>query len=259
MKNILSTLLVGSTLLLATHAAQAHQIWFEQSPDRSMAFYYGEYDENMLEVSPGGMDRFKALQGQWLSAAGTKPLTLTLAHDHFSVAQKPGKDDSFLAADKAYPIFQVKDEGKTVSAYWTPATRWVSDFRAREPELDLDIVPTGVVNGDQVEFQVFYLQDPLGNVPVKMSSASGWILQANTDGEGKVSFKLPWKGTYVLGIEYRDRSESGERVSAEGTREKYDILAYSSSLSFHKDTGIAPLPRAESNLPASEIARLNKK
>ncbi|WP_122318377.1 DUF4198 domain-containing protein [Pseudomonas cichorii] len=259
MKKTLSTWLAGSALLLAANSVQAHQIWFEQSPDRTMTFYYGEYDENMLEVTPGGMDRFKALEGQWLSTAGTAPLTMKLHRDHFTVLQKPGKQDSLLAADKQYPIFQVKDEGKTVNAFWTPATRWVSDFSAREPELDLDIVPTGVVNGDQVEFQVFHLHDPLGNVPVKMSSASGWVLQANTDGEGKVSFKLPWKGTYVLGIEYRDRSEGGERAGLDGNKEKYDILAYSSSLSFHKATGLEPLPRADSTLPASEIARLNKK
>ncbi|MBN6712535.1 DUF4198 domain-containing protein [Pseudomonas capsici] len=259
MKKTLSTLLAASALLLAAPAVQAHQIWFEQAPDRSMTFYYGEYDSNMLEVTPGGMDRFKALEAQWTSASGTVPLKMKLERDHFTVAQKPGKNDSWLAFDKQYPIFQVKDEGKTVSAYWTPATRWVSDFRAREPELDLDIVPTGVVKGDEVEFQVFHLHDPLGNVPVKLSSGSGWVLLATTDGEGKVRFTLPWKGTYVLGIEYRDRSEGGERVGIDGNKEKYDILAYSSSLSFHKATGLAPLPRAESTLPASEIARLNKK
>lgn len=260
MKKAISTWVASSVLVLITGAAEAHQIWFEQAPNSStVTFYYGEYDNNMLEVTPGGMDRFKALQGEWLKKSGVAPLTMNLNRDNFSIKEKPAKGDSLLAVDKKYPIFQVKDEGKTVDAYWTPATRWVSDLSARKPELDLDIVPTGVVRGDQVEFQVSYLKDPLSNVPVTMSSGSGWVLLAKTDGEGKVSFKLPWKDTYVLGIEYRERDGGGERVDVNGTKEKYDILAYSTTLSFRKDSGVAPMMRADASLPASEIARLNKK
>jgi hypothetical protein len=258
MKKVLSALVIGTVATLGAASVQAHQIWFEQGKDRTVTLYYGEYDKNMLEVTPGGMDRFKALSGQWVTANGTQPLPMTLQRASFSVGDKPGKDDSLLAVDKKYPIFKVKDEGAVVDTYWTPATRWVSDFRARSPQLDLDIVPTGVVKGDVVQFQVFYMNEPLTNKPVTLSSASGWDNLGTTDGEGKVSFALPWKGTYVLGIEYRDRT-SGERVNTDNATEKYAIKSFSSTLSFAQTTGVTPLPKAPSTLPASEIARLNKK
>lgn len=258
MKLAVSTLAFVTASMLCTASASAHQIWFEQSPDRTMTFYYGEFDRNMLEVTPGGMDRFKALAGQSLSDSGAKPLDMKLQRASFSVAQKPGKGDSFVAVDTRYPIFKVHDDGAAVDSYWTPATRWVGDFSARQPELELDIVPTGVVKGNVAQFQVFYQKEPLTNKPVTLSSWGGWDYLGTTDGEGKVSFALPWKGMYVLGIEYRDRTP-GERVNTEGVTEKYAVRGFSSSLSFYQPTGAEPMKRAPSTLPASEIARLNAK
>lgn len=258
MKKVITTFVLGAAAMLGAASVNAHQIWFEQGNDRTVTLYYGEFDRNMLEVTPGGMDRFKALSAQWLSEGGSKPLPMTLERASFSVADKPGKHDSLLAVDKKYPIFKVRDEGAVVDEYWTPATRWVSDLSARSPELDLDIVPTGVVKGNAVQFQVFYLKEPLTNKPVTMETGSGWDYLGTTDGEGKVSFPLPWRGTYVLGVEYRDRVP-GERVNTENVTEKYAIKGFSSTLSFYQSTGADPMPRAPSTLPASEIARLNKK
>ncbi|WP_321794725.1 DUF4198 domain-containing protein [Caballeronia sp. J97] len=257
-KKLLASLAIGlGTLFSAVHV-QAHQIWFEPTPDRTFKLYYGEYDKNMLEVTPGGMDRFKALQGAWVSQKGEQPLDLKLHRDFFSVGQVPAKGDSLIAVDEKYPIFKVRDEGAVVDTHWTVATRWVGDLRKRDPELLLDIVPTGVVDGKRVQFQVFYDKEPLTNKPVTLSSRAGWDYLGTTDGEGKVSFPLPWKGIYVLGVEFRDRV-AGERVNTENVTEKYAIKSFSSTLSFYQPTGLKPMPQAPSTLPASEIARLNKK
>lgn len=252
------SLAIGIGLAVATGGACAHQIWFEPTGGNAFKLYYGEYDRNMLEVTPGGMDRFRALKGKLVTKDGEKPLDMTLHRDFFDVVQKVGKDDTLVAVDQKYPIFKVHDEGAVVDTYWTVATRWVGDLRPRAPELDLDIVPTGVVDGSRAQFQVFYQKEPLTNKPVTMSSASGWDYLGTTDGEGKVSFPLPWKGIYVVGVEFRDRT-SGERVNTENATEKYAIKSFSSTLAFNQSNGATPLPRAPSTLPASEIARLNKK
>ncbi len=121
MKQVLSALVIGTVATLGAASVQAHQIWFEQGKDRTVTLYYGEYDKNMLEVTPGGMDRFKALSGQWVTANGTQPLPMTLQRASFSVGDKPGKGDSLLAVDKKYPFFKVKDDQRLSCAF--PATR----------------------------------------------------------------------------------------------------------------------------------------
>jgi hypothetical protein len=250
MKRRYSALLLGFGLFGGMGSVQAHQIWFERTSAQALVLHYGEYDKNVLEVTPGGLDRFQALKG-W-SAEGDTPLTLQRQRDAFAVSYQPSAQGSLLAADQQYPIFDLHEQGKTLKAYWTPATRWVGDLRARQPVLDLDIVPTGVADDATAQFQVFYLRKPLADQEVVLETGSGEVFTQTSDAHGTVTFELPWQGTYVVAAEYR--------VAAPGQRatETYDVKSYSSTLSFHRDTGKPPLPRAASQLPASEKARLAK-
>jgi uncharacterized GH25 family protein len=256
MKTITTTVLLGCGVMLLAASVQAHQIWFEPSQHKLLALYYGEYDKNMLEVTPGGMDRFKALQ-VWSRRGVQQPLTLTLQRDHFTIEQSPAVQDTLLAADAYYPIFDLHEQGKTLKAYWTPATRWVGDLRARSPELDLDIVPTGVIDGGKAQFQVFFLNKPLAQKTVALETASGEVINQTSDADGKVSFEMPWQGTYVVAAEHKVYT-AGERTSPQKQLEPYDVRSFSSTLSFYQPGGKTPLPRAPSQLPASEIARLKK-
>ncbi|MEX5688245.1 MULTISPECIES: DUF4198 domain-containing protein [Pseudomonas] len=247
--------LLGFGVFMLASSSEAHQIWYEQPPGQPLALYYGEYEKNILEVTPGGMDRFQQLKG-W-SVSNPQPLTLTLQRQAFAVAHQTRADDSLLAQDPHYPIFDLHEADKTLKTHWTPATRWVGDLRARAPELTLDIVPTGVVDGHQAQFQVYYLEKPLADQEVMLETGSGEVFTRRTDSTGKVSFDLPWQGTYVVAVEYKDRTP-GERVSPQGKTEPFDLKSFSSTLSFYRTQGQAPLPRAPSQLPASEVARLKK-
>ncbi|MHA3737225.1 DUF4198 domain-containing protein [Pseudomonas sp. Eth.TT006] len=248
--------LLGYSVFLLAGSSEAHQIWYEQPPGQALSLYYGEYDKNMLEVTPGGMDRFQQLKG-WSVGNPSLPLNLTLQRQAFAVAHQGKRDDSLLAEDAHYPIFDLHEAGKTLKTYWTPATRWVGDLRARTPELTLDIVPTGQVEADKAQFQVFYSKKPLVDQDVVLEIGSGEVVTARTDKSGKVSFDLPWQGTYVVAVEYKDRI-AGERVGPDGKAEPYDLKSFSSTLSFYRTQGKPPLPRAPSQLPASEVARLKK-
>lgn len=248
--------LLGYGVFMLASSSEAHQIWYEQPPGQPLALYYGEYDKNMLEVTPGGMDRFQQLKG-WSTGNNSKPLNLTLQRQAFAVAHQASGDDSLLAQDPHYPIFDLHEADKTLKTHWTPATRWVGDLRVRTPELTLDIVPTGRVDGNKAQFQVYYSQKPLADQDVMLETGSGEVFTQRTDAAGKVTFELPWQGTYVVAVEYKDRTP-GERVSPQGKTEQYDLKSFSSTLSFYRTQGKQSLPRAPSQLPASEVARLKK-
>ena len=61
MNNVANTLL--ATLLCGAFAsANAHQIWIEQDGKRARVVF-GEFAENLRELSPGRLDKFVALTG----------------------------------------------------------------------------------------------------------------------------------------------------------------------------------------------------
>lgn len=248
--------LLGYGAFMLATASEAHQIWYEQLPGQPLALYYGEYDKNVLEVTPGGMDRFRQLRA-WSMADRSAPLQLSLQRQAFLLVEQPGQEDSLLAQDLHYPMFDVHEGAKTLKAAWTPATRWVGDLRARSPELTLDIVPTGVADAGRAQFRVFYAGKPLTGQEVMLETASGEVFKQRSDAAGNVSFELPWQGTYVVAVEYQDNSP-GERLDPAGKPERFDVKRFSSTLSFHRQQGQAALPRAPSQLPASEVARLKK-
>lgn len=245
LKPMFRSIAAGLALAAAAGAAHAHQIWFEQAGS-AITFRYGELDENLHEVSPGGLDRFRALEASWIKAKGVEPLAMQKQHDGFAVPARTAAGESLLAIDNNYPMFDTKRDGKLLRTWWVPATRWVSDFSARKAELPLDFVPTGARRGDAVEFQLVYKGEPLAGEKVKLATPSGWIKYATTDADGKVAFALPWKGNYVLGVYYTDEIE-GVRGD-----EKYQLEGYNTSVSFNLAKGLAPLATAAQTLPGGK-------
>src|SRR5688572_15763733 len=84
------------------------------APVAGLVLRYGELDENMHEVSPGGLDRFGRLQARWIGARGEQPLALDKQRDRYTLppAAKPAPGDSFVAIDKHYPMFDTQRDGK---------------------------------------------------------------------------------------------------------------------------------------------------
>lgn len=240
-------------LLACIAPLNAHQTWFEQQ-GHGLTFRYGEYDVNMHEVSPGGLDRFGKLEAQWQGKAGSKPLVLSKQEDRLDLPAgfHPEPGDSLVAIDREYPMFNTARDGKSLRTFWVPATRWIGDFSARKPELPLDIVPTGDRRGDAVEFQLSYLGEPLAGETVTLVTASGWSRKAVSDADGRFAFALPWKGDYVLGIYFIDEA-SGVRKLAGKPDEPYQLEGYNFALSFPVREGLEPLPTAQKTLPASVL------
>jgi hypothetical protein len=220
---------------LSTLSAGAHQLWLEDDAGGAK-LYFGEFGDNLHEISPGYLDKLAQPVATLINAAGEKSVPLANAKDGYSSSSKLVNGDALIAVDALYPVIESKDGDKPVRTVWTPAARFVTTLSARPPKLTLDVVPTGKVG----EFQVFFRNAPLKEVDVTLTAASGWSRQGSTDVDGKVRFSLPWKGRYGLLVRHRE-DKPGSRPGAGGAQ-AYDRASFATTLTFVSSSGLEPPP-----------------
>jgi hypothetical protein len=219
-----------STLLLAT-SAQAHQIWLQQDA-KSASLYFGEFGENLREASPGLLDRFGQPSAVLLGGSDEKTLTLTKGKDAFSLSERAAKNQSIIAQDAHYPVFEHKTGDVVTRTAWTPAARLITSDAEQAPRLTLDLVPTG----KHGEFKLFYKGQPLPKTKVGVVTSSGWSKEAYSSEQGLVTFDLPWQGTYVVEAHHTDK------VAGERDGKAYDVASFVTTLSLIQSKGLKPLP-----------------
>ena len=240
------TLLVCAPWLAISSLAHAHQVWLE--PDGAgTKLYFGEFGDNLHEASPGYLDKLALISATVVSPKGEKVVESKKSSDGITIAGRAAKGDSVVAVDFAYPLLENKEGGKTTKTAWTPAARYVPELGPQQPKLVLDVVPTNTTG----EFQVVYRGAPLAKAEVSLVAVSGWSLTGNTDDKGKVSFKLPWKGTYALLVRHKDAAP-GKRKNAQGADEAYDSSSYATTLTFATSTGL-PSPPAPPAAPPNKL------
>ena len=240
MKHNLTAVLISSALIMGS--AQAHHLWIEQD-GKQATLYFGEYGDNLREVSPGRLDRFVKPTAQKVSSKGSEQLTAVKAANGFTLSSVAAKGESLLAEDAAYPITDRKDGDKTYRSLYVPAARFAADTARQEPKLTLDVVPTGKVEKGMVELQVFYKGKPLHKAKVAVVTASGWMQEISSAEDGKLMVAMPWAGSYVMEVKQADGA--GERGG-----EKYDRASYVTSLTMVQEAGIAPLPAPVAAVPS---------
>jgi uncharacterized GH25 family protein len=232
---------IAAALAMVAAQAAAHHVWIEQD-GQGARLHFGEFADNVREVSPGLLDKFMQARAKLVSADGEQALTVQKTSAAFAIPATAGKGES-IVAEADYPAYDKKDAGQTLRGVWIPAARYVADFSAQTPTLVLDVVPTG----KEGEFQIFYRGQPLPEVSVSAIAASGWSRDGQTDAQGRVSFNLPWQGAYGIEVKHNDKTP-GERAG-----EKYDIASYVTTLSFVQPDGLVSPPapivqaKAESN------------
>ena len=77
-------------------AASAHSLWLERQGD-GLRLYFGEFEENLREASPGLLDRLSP-QAK-VAVAGDKALKVDKTAGFFTVAGVVSVDDSVVAED----------------------------------------------------------------------------------------------------------------------------------------------------------------
>jgi len=205
----------------------AHHLWLERVGG-GFRLYFGEFGENLREVSPGSLDKLQP-QARAVSSTGERPLTAEKSADAFVLTGKSDGADSILAEDLRWPSFERKRDGKR--GVYMPAARFVPDRSPRTAVLTLDVIPRG---GDR--FQVTYKGKPLTKAKVEIRTPSGWGREEHTDADGTFEVKLPWRGTYVFEVQHAD-NDPGKRGD-----ESYDFANYVTSLTIVQTEGIEPLP-----------------
>jgi uncharacterized GH25 family protein len=215
---------------------QAHQIWIEQSDGQNAVVRFGEFGENLREVSPGLLDKFAKVIGTLISTKGEQKSDATKTANGFTLPFSTAPGDGIVAEDASYPLYVWKQQDKEVTNWFYPAARLITSFAAQQPKLVLDLVPTG----QEGQFKLFFKNQPKAKTKVTLVTESGWSKEGHTDEQGLVTFSMPWKGTYVAEVSFNDRS-AGERAGTNGA-EKYDAVSYVTTVTYVNVNGLTPIP-----------------
>jgi hypothetical protein len=201
--------------------ASAHTLWLEREGDGAR-LYFGEFDENLREASPGLLDR---LSPQARIAGSDKALKVDKTAGFFAVTGAVGADDSVVAEDAR--ITERRGAEKPTRVLSRLGARTVADFKERPAVNTLDVVPAGKPGA----FKVFYQGKPLAKAKLELIAESGWKREFKTDEQGAVEAPLPWRGAYVIEVQHTDATPGklGE--------EAYDSVRCASTLAFRVTDG----------------------
>ncbi|MCG5260418.1 DUF4198 domain-containing protein [Cupriavidus gilardii] len=227
-------------------AAHAHQIWIEQAPGGNASVRFGEFAENLREVSPGTLDKLGVPSAALISARGEQAADGVKTADGFALPFKASRGDAIVAQAPHYAFYPFKRGDQQLTGWYFPAARLVTDFAPQAPKLALDVVPAGKAG----QLQVFFRGKPLPKAKVALVTQSGWAKEKQTDDQGKVAFDMPWQGVYVAEVSHQDETP-GERQGPGGP-ERYHRVDYVSTLTFVKPDGLPAVPAAPA--PAAKKA-----
>lgn len=212
-------------------SALAHHVWILPSePGGVLQVHFGEFAENLKEVSPGLLDRID-VSARLVAAKGDTPLETKRATDAIALSGRAGPGESVIAEDTRAPVRERKSGEQTTRSVYNPAARFVTDFTARQPVLTLDVVPTGQPG----QFKVVFRGAPLPKAKVSVMAASGWARELRTDDAGAFQVELPWKGAYAIEVSHADHTP-GNRGG-----QSFDLTNFVTTLSFVQLTGLEPL------------------
>jgi hypothetical protein len=223
--------------------ASAHFLWLEPEADGAR-LYFGEFEENLREASPGLLDRLTPLPEAKLDASsGTKPLKVEKSPTSFVIMGGRGPTDSIVA--EQVRVNERKQGDKVTRTLGRLAARYVPDFSERAPALTLDIVPAGKPGA----FKVVYKDKPLPKAKLELINQSGWKRELRTDEQGVLVVALPWKGNYVIEVEHLDPTAGTQGAEA------YDGMRFVSTLSFKVAEGGEAPPTPPVFTPKREMNR----
>ena len=230
--------LIAIALLLSVVAKHslAHALWFDlpavvkTGQSVPVKIYFGEYHENLREISGGRLDERSNTELHVLgpAATGSKDLVLKQRQNHFlaMLATKKSGVYDLMATDKQSTVVDYTKYGiGVVRPIFYARTRLLAFKKgevsertaAVKPQLDFDIVPLtraldiragtlGSTPQQEVPFQVFFKGKPFTEkTDINIYAPNGWLWQARLDEQGIGRFTPPWPGVYVIDIAYLEK------------------------------------------------------
>ncbi len=227
--------LLGTLLACACiTTVHAHQVWLENTAGQAR-LHFGEFNDNLRETSPGGLDKFKGVpELEQRAGAATQRVEGRLGKDSFNYTLTMVAETLFAAP--TYPLID-RSKRNLPAMYWQPSARWVASLaQPVAPTAPLDLVPTGKPG----QLKVVFKGSPLVKAKVQLAAPSGWMREAESGEDGTVTFLTPWKGQYVAEVKYSDKAPG------EAQGDKYGEASYVTTLTFVLADGLGspPLPPA---------------
>jgi uncharacterized GH25 family protein len=221
---VFRSLVLAFCLSAVSSATSAHFLWIEPA-DEGAQLFFGEFEENLREASPGLLDRLTPLPEARIATAEGPALAVQKSPSAFVLKGKVGATDSIVAQQAR--ITERKQGEKTTRTLGQLAARAIPDWSERPAALALDVLPMekpGAV-------RVVYDGKPLPKAKLEVIAQSGWKREYHTDDQGVVQVALPWRGTYVIEVQHLDPTP--------GTKggEAYDGKRLVSTLSFRVADG----------------------
>lgn len=216
-------LLFGFILLaLSTTTAQAHYVWLERDGNEAARAYFGEWENDVREVTGGSLDRIKA--PRVFTADKSASLPIARRADHLEIAVK-GAGDVRLIESGLVPRDDKKNGGKTRTIFHAKTGR--SDTAAK---LDFELVPAAP---NSERFTLLFRGAPLAKTEVHVFGPPKWEKALRTDDAGQLRVPTPWKGRYVIEAVHTDETPG------ENGGDKFDRTRHVFTLTFVNNEGIA--------------------
>jgi hypothetical protein len=181
--------------LAAAAPAKAHYLWLQQDKGAGH-LYFGEYEEELRERSPGRLDEMPGPELRAVVRGGTQvPVPARREADGFGFSLPAGVS-TVTATEAGYAVkdWSRQHIGVVKPMFYArlvgPEVRTIAPADA----LPLDIVPTGKPG----EFRVLFERAPLADVEVRVIAPNAWVREFKADKDGNVRVSLPWKGQYIL-------------------------------------------------------------
>ncbi len=198
--------------LLTANSLFAHYLWIETNPkgelnkEQEIRVYYGEYTYGVVEkVNGEAFPKVKDFTLWVIDPSGHKIELQTEASESFYTAKfTPSVNGTYtvlLNNDKIDVIDYTKyDFGIFKTHYHSVAKIQVGDpvketIASNENGITLKDISE---SKEEIKLHVFFKGKPLPNNELKVFVADQWSKTLETDENGMVSFKLPWKTKYIV-------------------------------------------------------------
>ncbi|MDO5981422.1 DUF4198 domain-containing protein [Flavivirga spongiicola] len=206
------SILTFALIVLATTQTFAHYLWIETNPngaigkEQEVKVYFGEYTYGVIEkVNGEAFPKVKDFKLWVVDVAGNKTqIKVTSTEDYylgtFTPASK-GIHTIILNNDKIDVIDYTKyDFGIFKTHYHAVAKVNVGNTRGKTKALNNKGITVKDIseNKKEIKLQVLYKEKPLVKNEVKIYVSDQWSKTLETDDNGLVSFKLPWKTKYII-------------------------------------------------------------
>lgn len=206
------TILSLALIVLATVQTFAHYLWVEANPngqigvEQDIKVHFGEYTYGVIEEVNG--DAFSSVNKftLWIvDALGNKKELKVTAKDNYYLAKFTPKNNGtytvILNNDNIDVIDYTKYDFGIFKTHYHATTKIQVGDKLNETS---SLNPSGISvknvsdNNEEVKLQVIYKGKPLAENELKVFVSDQWSKTLQTDKNGMVSFKLPWKTKYII-------------------------------------------------------------